>query len=105
GTNGNAIQILGLDGATVADSNRALGNNISHDSALISDIFFEPFSTNNRVAGQCATYVDLGVNNHITCGTAVSPFAATTQATGTPASKLKARLLFIQRAMKTIWQP
>lgn len=98
GTNGNAIQILGFDGL-LANSNKALGNNISQESALVSDIFFGPFSTNNLVAGHCATYVDQGVGNRITCGTAVSSFAATTQATGAPASKFKARPLDIQRAI------
>ncbi len=69
GTNGNAIQILGFnfDSATVADSNRALGNNISKDSPLVSDIFFGPLSTNNFVAGQCATYIDEGVGMY-SCG-------------------------------------
>jgi len=99
GTNGNAIQILGFDSGTVANSNRALGNNISQDSPLVSDIFFGPFSTNNLVAGQCTTYVDLGVGNHITCGTAVSPFAATAHTTGAPALKFKARSLDIRRAI------
>ena len=105
GTNGNAIQILGFDDATVADSNRALGNNISQNSALVSDIFFGPFSTNNLVAGHCATYLDLGVNNHITCGTAVSPFAVTTQTTAAPASTtLKRRPLDIRHAVLDIIQ-
>jgi hypothetical protein len=99
GTNANAIQILGLNGVRVADSNNALGNDVSRESPIVSDIFFGPFSTTNLVAGQCATYVDLGVGNHITCGTAVSSFAATTQATGAPAAKSKVRPLDIQRAI------
>jgi hypothetical protein len=78
GTNGNAIQILGFDfdRSTVAHSNRALGNDISKDSALVSDIHFGPLSTNNFVAGQCASYIDEGVGNRISCGTPVNPLAA-----------------------------
>ncbi|MFN2624113.1 MAG: hypothetical protein ABR611_14850 [Chthoniobacterales bacterium] len=99
GTNGSAIQILGFDSATVADSNKALANNISQESASVSDIFLGPFSTNNLVAGQCATYVDQGIGNHTTCGTAVNSFAAMTSLNEAPASKSKPRPLDIHRAI------
>ena len=92
GTNGNAIQILGLDSTTVADSNHAVGNDISRDSPLVSDVFFGPFSTNNVFAGHCATYIDLGVGNQITCGTSIeSPYAVQTAAERTRRSKMLAR--------------
>jgi hypothetical protein len=99
GTNGNAIQILGLSSARVADSNNALGNDVSQGSPIVSDIFLGPFSSNNLVAGQCATYTDQGIGNRVNCGTAVNSFAATTQASVPPASKPVARPLDIQRAI------
>ena len=99
GTSGNAIQIVGFSSTLTAESNRAVGNDISQLLASDADVLFGPFSTSNLVAGQCATYVDQGVGNYITCGTAVSSFAATNQATGASASKSKARPLDIQRAI------
>jgi hypothetical protein len=68
GTSGNAIQILGLSSTLVADSNKANGNDISQLSASQADIFLGPNSLNNQVAGQCNTYVDLGIGNRILCG-------------------------------------
>jgi len=91
GTNGSAIQILGFDNATVADSNKALGNNISQESALVADIVFGPFSTNNLVAGQCATYVDQGIGNRITCGTAINTLANVTRAALGPRHRFDVR--------------
>jgi len=104
GTNGNAIQILGQNGTRVADSNKTLGNDVSQGLPIVSDIWLGPFSTNNLVAGQCATYLDQGVGNRITCGTEVSSFGATTQASGPSASKPERRPLDIQRAILDMLQ-
>ena len=76
GTSGNAIQILGLSNALTADSNLALANDIARLSASDADVFFGPDSTNNLFAGQCNTYVDLGVGNRILCGVSSSGLAA-----------------------------
>ena len=68
GTSGNAIQILGQDDSLVADSNRVINNDISHMSSSVADIFFGPFSTNNQFVGHCASFIDQGINNHVSCG-------------------------------------
>jgi hypothetical protein len=93
GTSGNALQILGFDSTMVADSNRAVSNNIAHHSSLVSDIFFGPFSANNLVTGQCATYIDQGVGNHITCGTPVGSVGPA----GRTAAGLSRRLDWLKR--------
>jgi hypothetical protein len=68
GTSGNAIQILGLSSTLIADSNKANGNDISQLSASQADVFLGPDSIDNQVAGQCNTYVDLGIGNRVLCG-------------------------------------
>lgn len=80
GTSGNAIQVLGLDDTLLADSNRVIGNDISHLTSSVADIFFGPFSTNNLFIGHCASYIDQGVNNHVSCGPMVNPDAASIRA-------------------------
>lgn len=73
GTTGNAVQIIGVfDSTLIADSNLAVGNDISHATSLAGDVFFGPNSTNNLFAGQCNTYVDQGTGNRILCGHALS---------------------------------
>jgi hypothetical protein len=76
GTGGNAVQILGLDSTLTTDSNHSVGNDISQFSSLNGDVFFGPDSVNNLVAGHCATYIDLGVGNRITCGTPIASAAS-----------------------------
>jgi hypothetical protein len=88
GTSGNALQILGFDSAAVADSNRAAGNDISHYSSSVSDIFFGPFSANNLVTGKCATYIDEGVDNRITCGTPVGAVGTAGRTAAGPGRRL-----------------
>ena len=72
GTSGNAVQVLGLSDTLLADSNHALGNDVSALAPANGDIFFGFGSVNNLFAGSCDTYVDLGVDNRILCG---RPFA------------------------------
>jgi hypothetical protein len=71
GTAGNAVQILGLDSTLVADSNLAVGNDISHATSLAGDVFFGTYSTNNLFVGRCNTYTDQGTGNRILCGHAI----------------------------------
>ena len=73
GTGGNAVQILGFDPADIADSNLAIGNDISHFASLAGDVFFGPESTNNVYIGRCNTFTDQGTGNRILCG---KPLAA-----------------------------
>lgn len=68
GTAGNAVQILGLDSTLAAESNRALGNDISQLAASDADVFLGPDSVDNLFAGHCRSYVDLGIGNRISCG-------------------------------------
>jgi hypothetical protein len=92
GTGGNAVQILGVDPADVADSNLAIGNDISHFASLAGDVFFGPESTNNVYIGRCTTFTDQGVGNRILCGHALAaagsalagPAAATAAAAAAP---------------------
>ena len=79
GTSGNAIQILGFGSTLTAESNRAVGNDISQLLASNGDVFFGPDSINNLFAGQCATYIDLGIGNQITCGTTIDSLATSTR--------------------------
>jgi hypothetical protein len=79
GTAGNALQVLGFNSSLTADSNHALGNDISQLSALNGDVLFGTYSSNNLFAGHCNTYVDLGVDNRILCGTAIGSVAGAAQ--------------------------
>jgi hypothetical protein len=80
GTSGNALQILGLDSTLVADSNLAVANDISRLSPLNGDIFLGPNSIHNLVAGQCSTYIDLGTDNRVLCGSPLDSPDASTEA-------------------------
>lgn len=71
GAAGNAIQILGID-ELVADSNRALANDISQFSSLLGDVLMGFGSMSTLVVGSCTTYIDLGVANRIHCGMPVA---------------------------------
>jgi len=84
GTAGNSIQVLGLGSALTADSNRALGNDISQLSPLNGDVFFGSDSINNLFAGHCNTYVDLGIGNRILCGSALGSAASATRIANRP---------------------
>ena len=99
GTTGNAVQIagfdehvIGLDDIQVADSNLAIGNDISHEISLAGDVWFGPYSTNNLFVGRCSTYTDQGAGNHIRCGQALAvaaqsnALAATADAAPAPAA-------------------
>ena len=72
GTSGNALQVLGLSTDLVADSNRAVGNDISQLSSLFADIVLGFGALNTLVAGQCDTYIDIGVADRILCGMPVA---------------------------------
>jgi hypothetical protein len=71
GAGGNAIQVLGID-ALVADSNRALANDVSEFSSLLGDVLMGFGSMSTLVVGSCATFIDLGVANRIHCGMPVA---------------------------------
>ena len=84
GTSGNAIQVVGFDSTLTAESNRAVGNDISQLSASDGDVFFGPDSINNLFAGHCSTYVDLGIANRILCGSAIASAAGATRIANRP---------------------
>jgi len=73
GTSGNALQILGIDSTLMADSNLALANDISQLSPLNGDIYLGANSTHNLVVGKCSTYIDLGTDNRVLCGSPLGP--------------------------------
>jgi len=98
GTSGNAIQILDLGSALTADSNYAVGNDITQLSSLNGDVFFGPDSVNNLFAGHCATYIDLGVGNRILCGTALGSATSVARAPNRPRSLVDTFGDGIQRA-------
>ncbi len=68
GASGNALQVEGLSADLIADSNRAVGNDISQLSSLFGDVLLGFGSVNTLVAGSCDTYIDIGVANRILCG-------------------------------------
>jgi hypothetical protein len=72
GMSGNAIQVLGLAADLVADSNRAVGNDLSQLSSLFADILLGFGALNTLVAGQCDTYIDIGVADRLLCGMPVA---------------------------------
>lgn len=69
GTSSFALQVAeGFFASSTSDSNRLVGNNISHHTATNVDVYLGTNTSSTLVAGQCETYLDLGVNNHIACG-------------------------------------
>ena len=68
GTQGDSLQVLGFGSDLPADSNQVLGNKISQASPSDADVFLGPDSSNTLVAGQCVSFVDLGMNNRVNCG-------------------------------------
>jgi hypothetical protein len=63
-----ALQAFGFGPANPTSANRFQGNNISHFTASVADVFFGPNTRNNVVLGDCSSVIDLGVNNFVTCG-------------------------------------
>jgi hypothetical protein len=74
GHSGNAIRITGVsdEGGLIANSNRALGNDISQLSSVLGDVLLGFGSMNTTVLGRCGTFIDLGVANRIRCGMPVA---------------------------------
>jgi hypothetical protein len=97
GTSGNAIQILGRGSASTAESNYAVGNDISGLTASAGDVFFGPDSIDNLFAGHCKTSVDLGIGNRILCGRAIGSSASAARVANRPGPELD-MLDDIQRA-------
>jgi len=98
GTSGNAIQVLGLGSTLTADSNHAVGNDISQLSASDGDVFFGPDSINNLFAGHCNTYADLGIGNRILCGSAIDSAASATRIANRPRPMIDMLVDDIRRA-------
>jgi hypothetical protein len=64
-----ALQIAeGFSPTQVATSNRLQGNNISHTTPSIADIYLGTNTHRNEVLGQCSSVIDLGAGNFVTCG-------------------------------------
>jgi len=63
-----ALQAFGFSPANPTSANRFQGNNISHFTASVADVFFGPNTRDNVVMGDCSSVIDLGVNNFVTCG-------------------------------------
>ncbi len=98
GTSGNAIQILGLDSASMASSNHAVGNDISQLAASDGDVFFGPDSVDNLFAGHCNTYVDLGVGNRVLCGSPLGFAASAARIANRPSPRIAVQRDDIRRA-------
>jgi hypothetical protein len=95
GTGGNAIQVMGLSADLLADSNRAVGNDISGLSSLFGDVLLGFGSVNTLVAGQCDTYIDIGVADRVLCGMplAIPGGIPSAESRRGPAMKLQADVL------------
>jgi hypothetical protein len=63
-----ALQVAQLDPGAMASSNRFLGNNLSGFTSSVADVFFDVNTGDNLLVGRCASVLDLGTNNHTTCG-------------------------------------
>jgi hypothetical protein len=63
-----ALLVFGFDSETLASSNRLQGNNISHFTPSVADVFFNTNTQDNILLGDCSSVIDLGVNNFVTCG-------------------------------------
>ena len=98
GTNGDSLQVLGFDSTLAADSNRVLGNNISQASPSDADVFLGPDSFNTLVAGQCSTYINLGVGNRILCGTPLGSALSAARVSTSRRPMIDSRVDAIQRA-------
>jgi hypothetical protein len=64
-----ALQVNeGFNPVNSARSNTFRGNNISHFSTSLANIFLGPNSISNLVLGECKSVIDLGVDDRVTCG-------------------------------------
>jgi hypothetical protein len=83
GTSSFALQVAeGFSASSTSDSNRLVGNNISHHTATNVDVYLGTNTSNTFFAGQCDTFLDLGVNNRIACGHRHGLSAAAAQSAG-----------------------
>jgi hypothetical protein len=66
GDGGVALFVDGFD-QDMASLNRFRGNNVTHFTSSIADVYFGPGSQDNVLVGHCDSINDLGVNNSATC--------------------------------------
>lgn len=76
GTAANALQIVELFVPTTADGNRFISNDLSRFSAIDADVYLGSNSQHTVVIGQCRSYVDLGIDNRISCVRPIKPAGA-----------------------------
>jgi Right handed beta helix region len=94
-----ALQAFGFGPANPTSANRFQGNNISHFTASVADVFFGPNTQDNVLLGDCSSVIDLGVNNFVTCGQLTSGNLIGEQMATAHARKLEAlqRLTSVDR--------
>jgi hypothetical protein len=68
GDGGAALFVDGFD-QDMASLNRFQGNDITHFTSSVADVYFGPGSHDNVLVGHCGSIIDLGVNNSATCAT------------------------------------
>jgi len=61
-----ALQVFGFEPQTTASSIRLQGNDISHFTSSVADVFFSVDTQDNVLLGHCSSLIDLGVNNRVT---------------------------------------
>ena len=62
------VDAEGPDPTDISDFNTFRGNNLSHFSSSIADVFFSSNTANNSYSGRCRSVLNLGVNNDVRCG-------------------------------------
>lgn len=62
------VDAEGPEPTDISNFNTFRGNNLSHFTSSIADVFFSSNTANNKYLGECRSALDLGVNNQLTCG-------------------------------------
>ncbi len=100
GTSSFALQVAeGFDPSSTSDSNRLVGNNISHHTATNADVYLGTNTSNTFFAGHCDTFIDLGINNRIACGHRHGLSAAAARIAGGASHTPNSQTLDIRGAM------
>ena len=77
------VDAEGPDLTDISDFNTFRGNNLSHFTSSIADVFFSSNTANNKYLGECRSVLDLGLNNQLTCGGEHQIFTSSRKSIGT----------------------
>jgi hypothetical protein len=77
-----ALEAFQIPTGQAPSSNRFIGNNLSGFTSSVADVFFDVNTSDNLLVGRCASVLDLGTNNHTTCGQGLAAVSANRRARG-----------------------